>query len=146
MLVISPLWQSYQTVRYNQVTSSIGFGAVPESIRIETEIDALMSDYVKQLKLISTIKNDEQALTTIKQSREMLAKRVQKLVPEIKAWKQFLSAREAKTFTDRLLVKPYFKQINDLTFAYNLSKKASNNAALLKAYQSLNDCIPALYN
>lgn len=146
MLVLSPLWQSYKTVRYNQVTSSIGFGAIPESMKLEAEIDAIMNDYVKHLRLIKNIENDEQALAAISQARVLLSKRIEKLIPEIKAWKQFLSAQEARLFTEKLLVKPYFKEINDLTFAYNLSKKGTKNTALLKAYQSLNECIPALYN
>jgi MoxR-like ATPase len=146
VLVLSPLWQSYKAVRYNQVISSMGFDLTPESVRLEGEIDAIMHEYVVHLKQINKIQDQALALTAIQQAKAQLSKRIQKITPELQLWKKSLSKQEAKTFTDKLLVKPYFKQINDLTFAFNLSRKGENNAELLKAYQSLNELMPVLFN
>jgi hypothetical protein len=146
ILVLSPLWQSYKAVRYNQVISSLGFDFTPESIRLENEIDALMLDYVVKLRQINKIQDTALALAAIEQAKAQVNKRVQKIAPELQLWKKSLSAQEAKNFTEKFLVKPYFKQINDLTFAFNLSNRGSNNAELVKAYQGLNEFMPVLFN
>ncbi|QHT69393.1 hypothetical protein GXP67_23500 [Rhodocytophaga rosea] len=146
VLVLSPLWQSYKAVRYNQVISSIGFDLTPESIRLEGEIDALMLDYVVKLRQINKIQDQAQALVAVQQVKLQLTKRVQKIAPELQLWKKSLSKQEAKNFTEKFLVKPYFKEINDLTFAFNLSNRGSNHTELVKAYQGLNEFMPVLFN
>jgi hypothetical protein len=146
VLVLSPLWQSYKAVRYNQVISSIGFDLTPESIRLESEIDALMLEYVVKLRQINKIQEPAQALSAIEQAKIQVNKRVQKIAPELQLWKKSLSKQEAKNFSEKFLVKPYFKEVNDLTFAFNLSKRDGTHAELVKAYQSLNEFMPALFN
>lgn len=146
VLVLSPLWQSYKAVRYNQVFSSIGFDLTPESIRLEGEIDALMLDYVVKLRQINKIQNQAQALVAVQQAKAQLTNRVQKIAPELQLWKKTLSKQEAINFTEKFMIKPYFKEINDLTFAFNFSNRGGNNTELVKAYQSLNEFMPALFN
>jgi hypothetical protein len=145
--IISPLFE--QESENFQSSMAPELNLMPEeheSVYFEHAIDNLMMDYVKKLKQIKDTKTDAEALMLINNAKIVLKQRAEKLAPQVKAWKHSLSAQEARQFTDNLLVKPYFKEINKIVLNYNFSSRLDNNEKLKTAFNELNTFFLVLYN
>jgi hypothetical protein len=145
--IIGPLVQQQKDSFYSSMAPElILMPEAHESVYFEHAIDNLMMDYVKKLKQIRDTKSDAEAIALVNNAKIVLKQRTEKLAPQVKAWKHSLSAHEAKQFTDNLLVKPYFKEINKIVLNYSFSSRLDNNEELKSAFGELNGFFLVLYN
>lgn len=112
---------------------------------VEAKIDHLMQDYVEKLKEIKSIEDDAQAIAFMEDARESFMARTLHLEPELKAYYHSLSQEEASLKAQKLLIKPYFREINDLVLDVDYQLKISKNPQLKKAYDQLDEFLHILY-
>lgn len=112
---------------------------------VEAALDHLMQDYVKKLKEIKSVEDDVQALTLMEEAGSSFMTRTLHLQPQLKAYYQSLSRQEASLKAQKLLIKPYFRQINDLALDVDYQQRINKNPHLKKAYEQLDAFLYILY-
>jgi hypothetical protein len=112
---------------------------------VEAKVDNLMEDYVKKLRELKSMGDDSQAIAYMENAKESFMARTLHLEPQLKAWYNSLPEEEASLKAQKLLVKPYFREINDITLDFDYQQKINKNPALKKAYDELDEFLYILY-
>lgn len=112
----------------------------------DAKIDLLMQDYVKSLIQLSSIKDEALAIAHMLSTKNSFLQRAKQIQPELKAFLACLPAKQAMVYKDKLLIKPYFKTINELTIKYSSIHNLHQNTQLQKSFDSMNEFINVIYN
>jgi hypothetical protein len=112
----------------------------------EMKVDQLMQDYVKNLLHVKNIKDDAKAMEMMKIIRAKFMQRATDIAPEIKFWLGSIPAKQASLYKEQMLLKPYFKSINDITISYSLSHNMDQKPQLKKSFEAMNDFLNIIYN
>jgi flagellar biosynthesis/type III secretory pathway chaperone len=129
----------------NMVNSEIlGFEIRTENSP-EAKIDLLMQDYIKSLNHLKNIQNQKIALSLITSIREDFLKRAKELKPQLNTWLSSMDEKQAAIYREQMLIKPYFKKINDLTMECSIKLNLDNNTKLKKEFTSMNQFMTILY-
>ncbi len=116
-----------------------------KSNSVEAKIDHLMEDYVKKLKEIKSIGDDSQAIAYMEDAKESFMARTLHLEPQLRAWYNSLPEEEASLRAQKLLIKPYFREINAISLDFEYQQKINRNPELKKAYDELDEFLYILY-
>lgn len=144
--MIHPFLQRNEFARLSKATLDVFEIRLPIHISVEGDIDELMQAYVNTLTEVKNIKDDAKAITAMKIAGKEFMRRAQKIKPELKQYLSTMSEKEASAYRERLLIKPYFKDINDIAFAYRLSSKLDSNSELRESFEAMDDFLTILYN
>jgi hypothetical protein len=134
-----------ELAKLSNITSEIFGITLPIAESPEVKIDRLMQEYVTKLKELKSIKDNQQAILTMQAARTSFMNRAKEIQPEIKQWLSSLPIKEAATCKENLLLKPYFKNINDLVSAFQLSDKLDNNEEMKHSLEAMDDFLTVLY-
>jgi hypothetical protein len=111
----------------------------------EMKVDQLMQDYVKNLMQVKNMKDDAKAMEMMKTIRIKFIQQATNIAPELKFWLGSLSVQQATICKEKMLLKPYFKSINDITISYSLSQNMDVKPQLKKSFEAMADFMNILY-
>lgn len=143
--MINPYLHRAEIAKLSQITSEFLGIKLPFSETPEAEIDRLMQDYVGKLKEVKNIKNDQEAIASMQAARTTFMKRAKEIQPQLRQWMESLPVKDASSQKENLLMKPYFKHINDMVASYQLSNKLDSNQQLKQSLEAMDDFLTVLY-
>ncbi|MDO1448922.1 hypothetical protein Q0590_21770 [Rhodocytophaga aerolata] len=111
----------------------------------EAKIDLLMQDYIKSLTQLKNIQNEKIASSIMISTRESFLKRATEIQPQLNIWLSTVDAKQTAIYKEQLLIKSYFKIINDLTMECSIKLNLEQNPVLKKNFNSMNDFMNVLY-
>jgi hypothetical protein len=143
--MINPYLHRAEIAKLSHITSRFLGINLPFSETPEAKIDRLMKEYVNKLAEIKNIPDDRKAILSMQVARTSFMQRAKEIHPQLRQWLAALPAEEASARKDSLLMKPYFKQINDIVASYQLSNKLDTNQQLKQSLEAMDDFLTVLY-
>jgi hypothetical protein len=143
--MLNPYLHRTEIVKLSQFTSEVFGVSIPVSESPEAKIDRLMADYVATLKEVKNIQDDHKAIQSMESARTTFMNRAKEIQPQIKQWLESMPLEDASAQKENLMLKPYFKQINDIATTYQLSDKLDNNQQMQESLESMDDFLTVLY-
>jgi hypothetical protein len=143
--MINPYLHRAEIARLTYISSEFFGISLPVAETPEAKIDRLMQDYIAKLTEVKNIKDDHKAILSMQAARTTFMERAKEIQPELKQWMQSLSGKEASTHKENLLLKPYFKHINDIVSAYQVSERLDANQQMKQSLEAMDDFLTVLY-
>lgn len=105
----------------------------------EEKVDDFLNDYVKDLKAAMDEKDDQKAISLLKEMKAEYAPRATELEPEVKEWEKSLSENEQESLEKRMGEKPYIKEL--ISIGFTAATRFNKTPELQKAFEDLNSSI-----
>jgi hypothetical protein len=144
LAMINPCLENIHIFRYDVASTEIFNFNRQNTISPEQKIDLLMQEYVRSLYDVKNVKEDKKAIALMHSVRVDFLKKASKIEPELKSWLSSLPDKQVAIFRERMLLKPYFKQINDITFSMN--NKMEKKPEMKQSFEAMDDFFELLYN
>ena len=143
--MINPYLHRAEIAKLSHITSEFLGINLPLSETPEAKIDRLMQDYVVKLAEVKNQKDDQKAIQSMQAARTTFMQRAKEIQPLVKQWLESLPAKDAAFQKENLLMKPYFKHINDMVASYQLSNKLDENQQMKQSLEAMDDFMTVLY-
>ncbi len=145
MVMVNPYLDKVDLINVKLIGSEVvGFSSQSDTSP-EAKIDILMHDYINSLAQLKNTKDETNAIKLMNSLKKSFIQRAHEIQPELKAYLAKMSAKEAAIYKDKLVLKPYFKTINDLTLSYTLLHNVSQKLEMKQAFESMNEFMTILY-
>ncbi len=144
--MINPYLNRSELMKLSNVTSEVFGLTLPVKESPEQKVDTLLQEYVNKLISIKNIRDEQKAMEAMQHARQVFMQRATELKPQLEAWMYGLSEQEALQFKEKLMLKPYFKSINDTVLSYKLSSKFESNPQYIQSLEGMGDFLTVLYN
>jgi hypothetical protein len=143
--MINPYLHRAEIAKLSHITSEFLGIELPFSETPEAKIDRLMQEYVNKLAEVEKLQNDKDAIRTMQNARTTFMERAKEIQPQLRQWLESMPVEDAAAQKESLLMKPYFKNINDMLASYQLSNKLDANHQMQQSLEAMDDFLTVLY-
>ena len=107
----------------------------------EAKLDEFMTEYIKRLKAVLAVKDDNQMATMLQKMKVDFCPWATRLAPEVQAWAKNMSEAEEEAYRKRSENKPYVSDLLKIGFNPEYSNRINKNPKLSAAMKEMDDCI-----